>query len=330
LFRDGHDDVTIGQHDRPMAAWDELVRLARQEHGEKRVTTRSRLNAAVYQAGDLVAAPHDQESAADRKAARLLALAALADVRALAPRRSYLLAGRADVPRSQSDKTCLVLLPRGGSGMAVLAALLDLLLADPEATVLLVPSDYDAGDRRVLRRAMAGAVSHADEHGVVVLLGATAGAPRADARWIVSHAAPDLVLGSELPMAQLVASPGPGALRRLMASEACHDTGIVAAKGRDLFNLYERAVPRLVRLMLFSAALGDTERAPFAETLTGIGSLDLFSDVLALAGDLRLWRLDDSAGFTDLGTLPRRLAWWVAQHGASAGAAYRRVAVRSG
>lgn len=68
-------------------------------------------------------------------------------------------------------------------------------------------------------------------------------------------------------------------------------SGYVAAPGACLLRLYELAVPRLVRLLLFCAEQPVDERERFREAgLEGIGPLDLFADLLPHApARIRLW-----------------------------------------
>ena len=89
-----------------------------------------------------------------------------------------------------------------------------------------------------------------------------------------------------------------------------HSTCVVVAPGAELLALFERLTPRLLRLFLYGAAMPPAEGSAFLDlAYDGLGSLDLARDILSLALELRMVVLPRQAGWSDLGSEARLLAW---------------------
>lgn len=194
-----------------------------------------------------------------------------------------------------------------GTAPALLWGLVHVLGRDPEALVVVSPSDHGVLDRSAYLRGIAAARDAADE-APAVLLGVEADEPRTDYGWIVPGA--ELSPGV-LRVEAFVEKPGHAEATALLALGALFSTMVLVARARALLGLFERARPGLAALLLPLAALPLPARALHLQRAYALlPPCDFSKDILAPARDLAVVRWPAEVGWTDLGT-PDRVAGWL-------------------
>ncbi|MCA9623342.1 MAG: hypothetical protein KC731_30185, partial [Myxococcales bacterium] len=220
-----------------------------------------------------------------------------------------------------------------GSAVATLVPLIDHLVADPAATVVIFPTHQVIAASAALDRALAAAERAAQEHRTVVLLGAESDRLPSEGGWLLAHGAPKPPhRASVYPLARWFPETEAAVVPKLVEAGAVRATGIVVAHGLALLELFEELTPRLLRLFLYGAGLPPAKSEAFAaRAYHDLGSLDLVGDLLSMGRGLHLSVLPREVVVNDLrGEL--RLAAWLASQGAVRGLAstrargYRRVA----
>jgi mannose-1-phosphate guanylyltransferase len=194
-----------------------------------------------------------------------------------------------------------------GTACGVLLPLVQVLLRDPHAFVVLFPSDHYVEDEAVLTRIVKRAVRVARRSpDSIVLLGVRPDAPDHDYGWIeptvTTYAGAHWVLS-------FVEKPVPEIARDLEARGALWNSLVTVAQGLTLLAAFKAAFPELVRR--FGAAIvsgdpgGDEER--LVSLYEGLPMLDLSRDLFE--SDSRSLRVlaVPPCGWTDLGT-PERVA----------------------
>lgn len=194
-----------------------------------------------------------------------------------------------------------------GTAVGVLLPLLRLELRDPQARVVLLPSDHHVRDEDVLARALRGATREIARGGLdVLLLG-------------IEPDEPDPELGYILPagdgggiqrVLRFVEKPDRSQASRLLARGAVWNSFIVAARLGGLLALYERRLPRLlddlrraVRRDAVSGTQGET-----AALYRDLANLDFSRDLLQGQEEHLGVVAVPSCGWSDLGTPPRVVA----------------------
>ncbi|HET6373292.1 MAG TPA: sugar phosphate nucleotidyltransferase [Candidatus Polarisedimenticolia bacterium] len=206
----------------------------------------------------------------------------------------------ADLPEKN-----LIVQPRNrGTAAGLLLPLLSILSRDPEARVLVLPSDHFVEDEATLERALRRALSELErDRDGVILLGITPDAAVPDYGWIVpqeSAGRPTLAVSS------FVEKPDPDTAADLLEQGGAWNSFIFAARGRSLLRLYQRRLPGLLRA--FHAALGE-KPGELTPALIGlyeaIETTDFSRDILqGSEPSLRLLPVPP-CGWTDLGTPAR-------------------------
>lgn len=198
-----------------------------------------------------------------------------------------------------------------GTAVGTLVPLIDILIDDPDAIVVISPSDHGVLDEAVLDDAMTHLFQVAEERRAIVVLGAEPDGMACDDGWLLPFAPmrPGL-RGAVQPVARYVHPAGSEDTTGLVGAGAVHSTCVVVAPGAELLALFERLTPRLLRLFLYGAAMPPAEGSAFLDlAYDGLGSLDLARDILSLALELRMVVLPRQAGWSDLGSEARLLAW---------------------
>ncbi|MBK9129858.1 MAG: NTP transferase domain-containing protein [Phycisphaerales bacterium] len=195
----------------------------------------------------------------------------------------------------------VVVQPRNrGTAPGLLLPLLTILGRDPEASVLVLPSDHfvadEAGFAASLRSASSGVARGAAD---IVLVGVAAETPTSDYGWIVPAGRAGIC-----PVACFVEKPPTVQAERLMVAGAVWNTFIFAARGHALTALVEACRPGLVASLRSAMVLGGESLSRLYDTLPCI---DLSRDVLQRAPDHLHVLTAPACGWTDLGT-PERVA----------------------
>jgi len=198
-----------------------------------------------------------------------------------------------------------------GTAIGILLPLLRLLERDPEADIVLLPSDHHVVDEAVLTTALREALAvtqRSPQH--VVLLGMVPDCPDPGLGYIVP-AAPD-PQGS-LGVAEFVEKPPARIARSLIARGALWSPFILAAKGRTLLARIEEYLPAVVAAMRSALGAGATSAGDLAALYERLPTLDFSHHILtaATAATLRVLPVPP-CGWSDLGT-PERLGLTLAR-----------------
>jgi mannose-1-phosphate guanylyltransferase len=195
-----------------------------------------------------------------------------------------------------------------GTGLALLRALLHVHEREPQACVVVLPSDHVVDDEDVIVGAALEAVDAAEVHNdQVVLIGAPAKAPDPSLGWVVPEWGGP---GRTKQVASFVEKPSAKEAAACVRRGALRNTLILASEVRALLRLYA-----LEMLEAGSAAEmpDDVLRARIAGLAAvhaQVPGMDLSRDILQPSSRwLRVLPLPE-CGWTDIGTLERLDEWW--------------------
>jgi mannose-1-phosphate guanylyltransferase len=199
----------------------------------------------------------------------------------------------------------VVVQPRNrGTAAGVLLPLLHVVERDPEARILLLPSDHYFEQECVVGSSLRIALDAlGDMAEQIILLGITPDAPETGYGWIVPSPSTKLVR----PVARFVEKPDRASAAELMAQGALWNSFLVVAESRSIFSLYERKLPGLLeRFRSAFETVGRVRAAKVRELYADLDVNDFSRDVLE-GSELGLRLLIvPPCGWTDLGT-PLRL-----------------------
>lgn len=195
-----------------------------------------------------------------------------------------------------------------GTAVGVLFGLMPVLAADPEATVLLSPSDHGVGNATTFRRGVTEAIDCVQTVGGVVLLAVEPSAARDDYGWITLS--PERGPGGFRKVAGFVEKPSAAVARRLLEGGAVWNTMVLVAQVKDLVALIAMHLSSIATMFLRSVSTFDLARpAFFRELYSRLPAADFSRDVLGRAGGLLAYTWPSTMGWSDLGTPERLNAW---------------------
>jgi mannose-1-phosphate guanylyltransferase len=189
-----------------------------------------------------------------------------------------------------------------GTACGLLLPLVDILVRDPDATLLVLPSDHVVADEHTLANAMEAAVLNARlEPDRLLILGIEPERPDTGLGWIEPN--------GDLPkpimdVSQFVEKPSHDQADELMRNGALWNSAIFAMHGGALLELFRRALPWLTE-MFDVALIGDdaTARPETIPTLyERLPSIDFSRAVLQKAGAEKRVVAVPPCGWTDVGT----------------------------
>jgi mannose-1-phosphate guanylyltransferase len=203
----------------------------------------------------------------------------------------------------------IVVQPRNrGTAIGVLLPLLRILERDPDANVVLVPSDHFVADERVLARAVRDAmreVGSAPER--AVLLGIVPDEPDTEFGWIL----PERNDGPGVrDVARFVEKPDVQVATRLMRRGGVWNSFIVVAAGWTLLEFFQAKLPGAIALLRTAVAFDSRDRSTasaIARAYEKVESFDFCRDVLEGLEDRLSVLPVPHCGWSDLGT-PQRVA----------------------
>jgi mannose-1-phosphate guanylyltransferase len=221
-----------------------------------------------------------------------------------------------DIPASN-----LILQPRNrGTANGILLPLLHIVHRDPDAAVLVLPSDHYVRNESVLaislRRAMAE-LQRGSDH--LILLGVAPDEPDPELGYIVGEGADGADIRS---VVEFVEKPNAVTARALIARGAVWNSFIFAATGQTLLRAFEEHCPDLVgemRHIVSSQAESATRAARLAALYEDLPELDFSRDVLQRSPSLLRVLTVPACGWSDLGT-PRRVGETVSRYRSTTGA----------
>ena len=185
---------------------------------------------------------------------------------------------------------------------AVLAAALHLAAADPEAVLLVAPSDHVVPDAAAFRAAVAEGLKAVGQ-GRLVTFGITPDRPETGYGYLQLEERPD-GSGAALPLLRFVEKPDAGTAERMLADgRYLWNSGIFLFAARDIVAAYQAHAPELVAPV--RAAL-DGARADLGflrldpEAWAGVPEISIDYAVMEKADNLSV--VPFSAGWSDLGS----------------------------
>lgn len=194
-----------------------------------------------------------------------------------------------------------------GTAPGILLPLLHILHRDPEAALLVLPSDHYVRDEQVLagslRRAMEELQKDRDH---IVLLGITPEEPDPELGYILADADSRDPVGV---VRAFVEKPDAETARGLMARGGVWNSFIFAASGQTLLRAFQARCPDLAGEMQLAvgAANEATRSERLAQLYERMPMVDFSRDILQRAPDLLRVMTVPQCGWSDLGT-PRRVA----------------------
>jgi mannose-1-phosphate guanylyltransferase len=195
-----------------------------------------------------------------------------------------------------------------GTATGLLRALVPVLVQNPDATVVITPSDHGVGDEMAFRRGLLQAVRDVRRRDAAVLFGVEAERAHADYGWI-SLDTPISASGLRR-VASFVEKPSLETATHLLNAGAVWNTMVIVARARALWHLYESHLPDLTAVFAPAFEL-DLERheAFFDDLYPTLPSRDFSRDLLAHAPGLSVHVWPAAMGWSDLGTPDRLHAW---------------------
>ncbi len=199
-----------------------------------------------------------------------------------------------------------------GTVAALLHAVVHVLLRDPAARVLVLPSDHYVGDEKVLERTItraAEAAAAAPED--LVLIGAYPERDDAEYGWILP------ATGSTeepLPVERFVEKPAVADAQSLRQRGGLWNTFVLTFAGWALVHVFQRTVPDLFNAYMRALDGGRLPPDLARSVFPALPRYDFGRDVLEkVTPSLRLVTLPP-CGWTDLGT-PERMRQWLVEAG---------------
>jgi mannose-1-phosphate guanylyltransferase len=191
-----------------------------------------------------------------------------------------------------------------GTAPGILLPLLRILHRDPEASILLLPSDHYVSNELVLaaslREAMSEVVRTPES---MLLLGMTAEEADPELGYIVAEGAGDVAA-----VRDFVEKPDAATARALIARGGVWNSFIFAVNGQHLLRRFERTCPDLVGEMrhIVTRTPAAAQAYRLAELYARSPTIDFSRDILQRDPDsLRVLKVP-ACGWSDLGT-PRRV-----------------------
>jgi mannose-1-phosphate guanylyltransferase len=193
-----------------------------------------------------------------------------------------------------------------GTANGILLPLLRIVHRDPDATLLILPSDHYVRNEEVLASSLRQAIASARDTDHLVLLGFTPDEPDPELGYIVGDGADAADIRK---VKAFVEKPDAATARELMGRGGRWNSFIFAASARSLLRAFEERSPELVKEMqdIITASEGSKQLdARLSELYARLPELDFSRDVLQRApSSLRVLTVPP-CGWSDLGT-PRRV-----------------------
>jgi mannose-1-phosphate guanylyltransferase len=196
-----------------------------------------------------------------------------------------------------------------GTAAGVLLALTPVLRAEPDAVVIVTPSDHGVIDDCRFREGLRDAAGHVGSTGGVVVCGVLPSDARVDYGWITPG--PALSSPSRIrPVTAFVEKPSAEIARRLLAAGAVWNTMVVVARADDVRALYVQWLPQIAKVFDVALRLSEKARASFLRAIyPQLPRCDFSRHLLTPARNLSTYVWPASIGWSDLGTPDRMRDW---------------------
>lgn len=195
-----------------------------------------------------------------------------------------------------------------GTANGILLPLLHIAKRDPDATIVLLPSDHHVQDEGTLTSALQAATRRIDERcDQIVLLGISPEEADPELGYIVPGTDVDRGMSS---VARFVEKPSAPVAQELIRRGALWNSFILTATARTLLRLFERKIPNIVagmrRALRRDGYTANGAKAIAAE-YAGMHDMDFSRQIISDAEALLRVLAVPACGWSDLGT-PRRVA----------------------
>jgi mannose-1-phosphate guanylyltransferase len=194
-----------------------------------------------------------------------------------------------------------------GTAAGVLLPLMHVLARDPEAEVVVLPSDHHVEREPAFLDAIRRAFRASElAPSRIALVGAAAEGAAVDLGWIACRASYGPAAAQARRVQRFVEKPVAAVALELLRAGALWNTLVIAADGQALLRLARRHVPEAARqLTSYRAVLGQDEaQAVLRAIYRSLPSVDLSRDMLQPARGLAAVAMVD-AGWSDCGTSER-------------------------
>lgn len=214
----------------------------------------------------------------------------------------------------------LISQPRNrGTANGILLPLLHIVHRDPEATMLVLPSDHYVRNEDVLAGSLRSAMAEIErDRSRVILLGITPDEADPELGYIVAESDGRRGVGV---VSEFVEKPTAATARALIARGGVWNSFIFAAGGQELVRAFEARCPDLLGEMrhIVTATESSKRQARLAQLYDRLPELDFSRDILQRSPELLRVMTVPSCGWSDLGT-PKRVVDAVNRFGSTPGA----------
>ncbi len=194
-----------------------------------------------------------------------------------------------------------------GTAAGILLPLLWITRRDPDARLVILPSDHGVSSEETLHAAITDAAScTACSQAGMVLLGVRPERPETDYGWIVPRPGGNARLR---PVASFREKPDPATAAALLKEGGLLNSFILIAGGRCLLDLFQTVLPELWRAfqpMLDGASNGSWTEQDLVRYYRSVPNLDFSKDLLERSAESLWVHTVPACGWLDLGT-PERL-----------------------
>jgi len=220
-----------------------------------------------------------------------------------------------DIPASN-----LISQPRNrGTATGILLPLLHIVHRDPQANLLVLPSDHYVRNEDVLAGSLARVMRELGrDRNHIILVGITPEEPDPELGYIVAEG--DSHPGGIRAVSEFIEKPSPSAARALIARGGVWNSFIFAANAQALVRAFEARCPDLVGEMrhIVTSMNPNMRSARLAQLYEQLPTLDFSRDVLQRSPELLRVMIAPACGWSDLGT-PRRVVQTVSRCRSEAG-----------
>lgn len=194
-----------------------------------------------------------------------------------------------------------------GTAIGILLPLLQILHRDPDAALLVLPSDHFVRDEAVLAASLRAAMRQVRRRpDRIVMLGISPDEADPELGYIVSDSAGTMDLRA---VSEFVEKPNAAVARALIARGGVWNSFIFAAHGRTLLRAFEQRCRELALEMWEIVSSSDrlSQAAQLADLYERAPALDFSRDILQRSPELLRVLTVPPCGWSDLGT-PRRVS----------------------
>jgi mannose-1-phosphate guanylyltransferase len=203
-----------------------------------------------------------------------------------------------------------------GTAAGVMFGLAAVMDVDPDATVLLTPSDHGIADTALFHAGVREAATWIDAgHGGIVLFGVPPTSATGDYGWITT-AGPTGAADSHAPrlVEAFVEKPSKPEAAELFACGAIWNTMVLLARARALVDLYRQHLPGVAEVFSTALSLPPHEREAWLhERYARLPAADFSRHVLGQTRGLAVYVWPAAIAWSDLGTPERLDAWRTAE-----------------